>query len=144
MAFDTCDTTVYQVRTRHGNEQVRELVPGDYRGTLVTDRGTSYEAEELSAVEQHKCLSHLIRNVTEVVEKKTGRAKAFGLPLKGLLQQANQLWRKQREAKYPTTMRTWNGSTRNSPNTCASGAYGTGTINGCWMASDCNTTREEF
>jgi len=26
MAFDTCDTTVYQVRTRHGNEQVRELV----------------------------------------------------------------------------------------------------------------------
>jgi len=101
MAFDTCDTTVYQVRTRHGNEQVRELVPGDYRGTLVTDRGTSYEAEELSAVEQHKCLSHLIRNVTEVVEKKTGRAKAFGLPLKGLLQQANQLWRKQREAKIP-------------------------------------------
>jgi transposase len=101
MAFDTDHETVYQVRTQHGNEQVRELVPGDYSGTLVTDRGTSYEAAELRAVEQHKCLSHLIRNVNEVVEKKTGRAKAFGLRLKGLLQQANQLWREQREAKAP-------------------------------------------
>jgi hypothetical protein len=104
MAFDTDQQTVYQVRSKHGNEQVRELVPGDYRGTLVTDRGTSYEAAELSAVEQHKCLSHLIRNVTEVVEHKTGRAKVFGVRLKRLLQQANQLWREQREGKasgYP-------------------------------------------
>ena len=99
MAFDTDAETVYQIRTRHGNEQVRELVPDDYRGTLVTDRGTIYEAVELNAVEQHKCLSHLIRNVTEVVENKTGRAKSFGLRLKGLLQQANQLWREQRETK---------------------------------------------
>lgn len=99
MAFDTDQQTVYQVRAKHGNEQVRELVPADYPGTLVTDRGSSYEAAGLSAVEQHKCLSHLIRNVTEVVENKTGRAKVFGLRLKGLLQQANQLWHDQREGK---------------------------------------------
>jgi transposase len=96
MGFDTDQETVYQVRTRHGNEQVRELVPDDYPGTLVTDRGTSYEAEELSSVEQHKCLSHLIRNVVAVVENKTGTAKVFGLRLKDLLQRANQLWREQR------------------------------------------------
>ena len=83
-----------------------ELVPGNYGGTLVTDRGTSYEAEELSVVEQHKCLSHLIRNVTEVVEKKTGRAKAFGLQLKGTASNkpincgGNSV-----RPKYPTTMR---------------------------------------
>jgi transposase len=99
MAFDTDEETVYQIRTKHGNEQVRELVPADYLGTLVTDRGSSYEAAELSAVAQHKCLSHLIRNVTEVVEKQTGRARGFGLRLKELLQQANQLWRDQREGK---------------------------------------------
>jgi transposase len=96
MGFDTDQETVYQVRTRHGNEQVRELIPDDYSGTLVTDRGTSYEAEELSSVEQHKCLSHLIRNVVAVVENKTGTAKVFGLRLKNLLQRANQLWREQR------------------------------------------------
>jgi hypothetical protein len=93
MGFDTGRETVYQVRTQHGNEQVRELVPDDYKRTLVTDRGTSYEARELSSVEQHKCLAHLIRNVVAVVENKTGTAKAFGLQLKGLLQRANQLWR---------------------------------------------------
>jgi len=95
MAFDTDRQTVYQIRSQHGNEQVREVVPGDYAGVLVTDRFSSYEAKELGAVEQHKCLSHLLRNVTAVVESKTGMAKAFGSQVKGLLQQANQLWRDQ-------------------------------------------------
>jgi hypothetical protein len=96
MAFDTDQQTVYQIRPQHGNEQVRELIPGDYAGTLVTDRFSSYEAEELAGVEQHKCLCHLIGNVTEVVESKTGRAKGFGSELKALLQNANELWRQQR------------------------------------------------
>ena len=30
MAFETEDATVYQVRGRHRNEEVREVVPGDY------------------------------------------------------------------------------------------------------------------
>jgi transposase len=97
MAFDTDQQTVYQIRPQHGNEQVREIIPNDYSGTLVTDRFSSYEAEELAGVEQHKCLSHLIRNVVEVVENKTGRAKAFGSELKALLQNANELWRQQRD-----------------------------------------------
>ena len=96
MAFDTDQQTVYQIRPQHGNEQVRELIPGDYTGTLVTDRFSSYEAEELAGVEQHKCLSHLIRNVNEVLESKTGRAKVFGSELKAVLQNANALWRQQR------------------------------------------------
>jgi hypothetical protein len=97
MAFDTDQETVYQIRSQHGNEQVREVIPGDYAGTLVTDRFSSYEAEELAGVEQHKCLSHLVRNVSEVVASKTGRAKVFGLELKALLQDANKLWRQQRD-----------------------------------------------
>jgi len=65
MAFDTHSATVYQVRTRHGNEQVRELVPGDYGGTLVTDRGTSYEAEELSRCDKENGQSEGIRVAIE-------------------------------------------------------------------------------
>jgi transposase len=101
MAFDNGQETVYQIRRQHGNEQVREVIPSDYRGTLVTDRFKSYEAEELSGVEQHKCLSHLIRNVVEVAESKTGRAKVFGSQLKTLLQSANELWRQQRVGEVP-------------------------------------------
>ena len=44
MAFDTDQQTVYQIRSQHGNEQVRELIPSDYRGILVTDCFSSYEA----------------------------------------------------------------------------------------------------
>jgi hypothetical protein len=101
MAFDTDQQTVYQIRPQHGNEQVREIIPGDYTGTLVTDRFSSYEAEELAGVDQHKCLSHLIRNAREVVESKTGRAKLFGAELKALLQNANQLWRQRQAGPVP-------------------------------------------
>jgi transposase len=99
MAFDTDRATVFQIRSQHTNEEVRELVPANYAGVMVTDRGPSYEAEELSAVKQQKCLDHFNRNIDEVLEAKTGRARGFGLKLKGLLRQARQLWRDRRAGK---------------------------------------------
>jgi transposase len=99
MAFDTDEATVFQIRPQHRNEEVRELVPADYAGVMVTDRGSSYKAEELLAVQQQKCLDHLYRNINKVLEPKTGRARGFGLKLKGLLKQARQLWRDQRAGK---------------------------------------------
>lgn len=99
MVFDTDAATVYQIRSQHRNEEVRELVPGDFTGTLVTDRGPSYEAEELAAVTQQKCLSHLLRNIKEVVETKQGRAQEFGLGVSHLLKEANRLWRDHRAGK---------------------------------------------
>jgi hypothetical protein len=32
MGFDTDQATVYQIRSQHRNEQVRELIPADYVG----------------------------------------------------------------------------------------------------------------
>src|SRR5712671_5370323 len=34
MVFDTDQATVYQIRPQHRNQEVRELVPSDYPGTL--------------------------------------------------------------------------------------------------------------
>lgn len=99
MAFDTDQATVFQIRDQHRNEEVRELIPADYAGVMVTDRGKSYEAEELSNVDQQKCLDHLKNNINEVLETKTGRARSFGLKLKGILKDARQLWRDQRAGK---------------------------------------------
>jgi len=50
MAFESEEACVYQIRKRHRNEEVRELIPGDYAGTLITDRGKSYDANELARV----------------------------------------------------------------------------------------------
>ena len=99
MTFDTDQATVFQIRRRHRNQEVRELVPGDYAGVMITDRGKSYDAEKLLGVKQQKCLDHLKENIKEVLERKTGRARSFGLKLKGILQEARQLWRDQRAGK---------------------------------------------
>ena len=93
MAFETDEATVYQVRARHRNEEVREVVPSDYAGVMVTDRGRSYDAQALSGVKQQKCLAHVLRSISEVVQTKTGRGRSFGKRLKGLLREAMELWR---------------------------------------------------
>ena len=99
MAFETDEATVYQVRARHRNEEVREVVPGDYGGVMVTDRGRSYDAQALSGVKQQKCLAHVLRSISEVVQTKRGRGRTpdrsrghgFGKRLSGLLREAMEL-----------------------------------------------------
>ena len=93
MAFETEEAAVYQVRARHRNEEVREVVPSDYGGVMVTDRGRSYDAQALSGVKQQKCLAHVLRSVSEVVHTKTGRGRSFGKSLSALLREAMDLWR---------------------------------------------------
>jgi hypothetical protein len=108
MTFDTDRATVFQIRRRHRNQEVRELIPSDYAGVMVTDRGKSYDSEKLLGVRQQKCLDHLKENIHEVLERKAGRARSFGLKLKSILQQARQLWRDQRTGptdKFPAEVR---------------------------------------
>ena len=50
------------VRGSHRNEEVREVVPADYAGVMVTDRARSYDARALSGVRQQKCLAHVLRS----------------------------------------------------------------------------------
>ena len=91
MAFVNPTLSVYQVRSRHRNEEVRELIPASFGGVLVCDRGRSYDAVELEGVAQQKCLAHLIRNAAKIVEEKTGRACHFGRQLIDMLRQSLSL-----------------------------------------------------
>lgn len=52
MVFDTPCSVVYQIRARHRNEEVREVIGDDYAGVLCTDRGRSYDAKEFTDVAQ--------------------------------------------------------------------------------------------
>ncbi len=100
MAFVTDTVTVYQIRERHRNEEVRERIPADYQGTMITDRAPVYDAAELAAIKRQVCLYHVLRSITEVVERKTGLASRFGSELKDLLQRALELWH-ERQAGPP-------------------------------------------
>jgi hypothetical protein len=93
MAFETDAATVYQIRSQHRAEEVQEVIPPDYDGVMVTDRGRSYDAHSFDDVKQQKCLAHILRSINDVVATKKGRARDFGARLKGLLQDAMQLWR---------------------------------------------------
>lgn len=101
MVFETDVATVYQVRRRHRNDEVREVVPAEYAGVLITDRGKSYDAVELAGVKKQKCLSHVLRSLSEVLEKKTRGARRFAKRLKGLMKQALTLWLEHRAGPGP-------------------------------------------
>lgn len=98
MGFSTPDTedkpgvSVYQTRRRHRNEEVREVIPSDYEGTMVTDRGRSYDAKEFASVKQQKCIPHILRSIKKVTESKANAAKAFGTRLTGILKGSLDLW----------------------------------------------------
>jgi transposase len=96
MAFVTDTATVYQIRQRHRNEEVRERIPADYAGTMITDRAPVYDAAELSAIKRQVCLYHVLRSIAAVTEVKSGPARRFGMELKGHLRRALALWHERR------------------------------------------------
>jgi transposase len=97
MAFETEAATVSQIRPRHRHEAVPEVIPADYAGVMVTDRGRSDDAQAFDRVDQQKCLAPRLRSISDVVEQKTGRARDFGVERKARLQEALALWHRHRD-----------------------------------------------
>ena len=87
MAFDSDQAAVYQIRYRHRNVEVQEIIPVDFGGVLITDRGVSYDAKAFAEMRQQKCFAHLLKNISMVLEKKTGSSRWFGNELKAMLQE---------------------------------------------------------
>ena len=92
-------TTVYQIRERHRNEEVREVLPQDWDGVMVTDRGKSYDAKQLRGVKQQKCQFHVLQSIDKVLDGAVGEARQFGEELKQLCQEAIGLWHEHKQVK---------------------------------------------
>ena len=92
MGFFTPLLAVFQIRKHHRHQEVQEVLGEDYAGMLGTDRGKRYEAKQLESIAQQKCLSHLLKNLSEVEKTKTGRARCFARDLKRTLREALELW----------------------------------------------------
>ena len=93
MGFFTPQVVVYQVRERHRSQEVEEVLGVDFKGKLGTDRARSYDAKSFDAIEQQKCLSHLLKNLSEVEQSKRGRARCFSRDLKKTLRDALDIWK---------------------------------------------------
>src|SRR4051812_50110973 len=61
MIFETDTAAVFQVRARHRDEEVREVIGDDYPGILVTDRGKGYDAKGLAGGKEQKGTAHAPR-----------------------------------------------------------------------------------
>ncbi|MES2708321.1 MAG: transposase [Verrucomicrobiota bacterium] len=92
MGFFTPLPTVFQIRWRHRHEEVVEMLSACFAGLPGADRGSSCEAGALDAIQQQKCLSHLLKNLSVVEETRSGRARAFTRELKVTLREAIKLW----------------------------------------------------
>jgi len=99
MVFETPPLVVYQIRARHRNQEVREVIGDNYAGVLCTDRGKSYDAKELSDVDQQKCIAHILRSIDVVLVTRSGQRRRFGNQLKSLLKEAIELYHAFHRAK---------------------------------------------
>lgn len=89
--YDTDAASLYEILRHYTNEAVRRVITEAYPGVLIGDRARVFDARSLEAVRQQKCMSHVLRSLSEVVEKKKGRARDFGLRLQALLREAMRL-----------------------------------------------------
>ena len=61
MGFESDRSAVFQIRYQHRSQEVQEMIPADFAGVLITDRGVSYDAKVFDGMKQQKCIGHLLR-----------------------------------------------------------------------------------
>ena len=84
----------YQIRSHHGAREVAEAIIDVLKRVLHTDRFKSYDAKQFDGIEKQKCLSHILKNLSEVLEKKRGPSRCFCEGLKTLLRSCLELWQR--------------------------------------------------
>jgi transposase len=99
IVYTNGDATVYDIQEHYRNEEIREVFPGDYKGTLVGDGAKVFDANALSGVKQQKCIFHGLKLIRETHEKQEGEEREFGELLKGMLQDGLALWHGYHEGK---------------------------------------------
>lgn len=82
--------TVYTVGNR-SHEVVVKILGRDFKGTLHSDCFLAYDHSELADWIKQKCLAHLIKKSSELIDEKTRGAVRFPKEIKKLLQDAIKL-----------------------------------------------------
>ena len=86
--FTNHHTTVYAIRTSRGHEVVVEILGKAFKGIMVSDCFLAYNHQELADWLKQKCIGHLLRNLSELEENKSGTAVRFARTVTTLLRQA--------------------------------------------------------
>ena len=91
--FTHRDLTVYTIRANRSSDVVLDILGTHFSGILTSDGLLSYDDRRLNDWLKQKCLSHLLKDLKEMNETKTGRALHFARQATNLLQEALALKR---------------------------------------------------
>ena len=86
--FANRQITVYTIAARRGHEVIIDILGRQFRGVLMADCFKAYDAAALAEWLQQKCVAHLLRNLRELEEQKTGGAVRFARAVMAVLRAA--------------------------------------------------------
>jgi len=75
--FANQEVTVYAIRDNRSSDVVVEILGKEFKGILASDCFLAYDDKRLKEWLKQKCLSHLLKDLKEMEESKTGRAVRF-------------------------------------------------------------------
>ena len=87
------DLTVYTIRANRSSDVILDILGTHFAGILSSDCFAAYDNRKLADWLKQKCLSHLLTDLKEIKESKTGRALHFARQTTALLQAALALKR---------------------------------------------------
>lgn len=100
--FTNWDVTVYAIRDNRSSDVVVDVLGREFKGILASDCFLAYDDRRLSAWLKQKCMSHLLKDLKEMKETKSGRALDFARQMTAVLQEALEL-KKQKPSLDPCT-----------------------------------------
>jgi transposase len=92
----TTQHVLFQIRSQHTHQQLKELLGITFEGTLVADRAAVYDHAMFADRKHQKCIRHVIRNIEEAVvlqESRRGRGIVYATRLLQAFQDAHGLHR---------------------------------------------------
>lgn len=89
--FTNREITVYAIRANRSSDVVLDILGEKFKGVLASDDFLAYDDKRLVTWLKQRCLSHLLTDLKDMQESKTGRALQFARQMTALLRTAMQL-----------------------------------------------------
>jgi len=89
--FTNREITVYAIRANRSSDVVIDLLGEKFKGVLASDDFLAYDDRRLVTWLKQRCLSHLLTDLKDMQESKTGRALQFARQMTALLHDSMRL-----------------------------------------------------
>ncbi len=86
--FTNQEVTVYTIADNRSHDVVVEILGQAFKGILASDCFTAYDDQELADWLKQKCVGHLLKDLSDIEDQKTGGAVRFARDVTALLREA--------------------------------------------------------